>query len=218
MSATSSSHSQVPEPPPAEELDPLIEEWSVGRAIGRCNPSEFGATEFNASRSAGRFRPFTSRRRTVPTLYGAEDFDAALSETVFHDVPISGPGREVLISSLIPWLFSTIASRRTLRLVDLRGHGLRRLKIRRADLIETPAREYPALARWGKAFHACRQAPDGIIWMSRQYDRSAALMLFGGRVSRRDLEVVDPPLPLAVGKGLEDVRDAAEAAGILVVE
>jgi len=154
----------------------------------------------------------------VPTLYGAENFQAALSETVFHDVPISGPGREILISSLIPWLFSTIAPRRGLRLVDLRGYGLRRLELRRADLIETPASEYPALAPWGAAFYNCPEAPDGIIWISRQYDRSAALMLFGGRVPRRDLEVVAPPLPLAVGRGLDDVRDAAEAAGILIVE
>lgn len=154
----------------------------------------------------------------MPTLYGAEDFQAALSETIFHDVPISGSGRHVLISSLIPWLFSAIAVLRPLRLVDLRGHGLRRLELRRADLIDSPASEYPALARWGAAFYDCPEEPDGIIWMSRQYDRSAALMLFGGRVSRRDLEVVEPPLPLGFGRGLEDVRDAAEAAGILIVE
>jgi RES domain len=218
VSVTSSSPSRVPEPPPADELDPLVEEWEPGRPIGRCHSSVYRATEFNATRSAGRFRPFTSARRTVPTLYGAEDFQAALSETVFQDVPVSGPGREVLISSLRPWLFSTIAARRVLRLVDLRGHGLRRLQLRRGDLINTPASDYPALARWGAAFYACPQAPDGIIWVSRQYDRSAALMLFGRRVSRRDLEVIDPPLPLAFGKGLEDVRDAAESAGILIVE
>jgi hypothetical protein len=137
---------------------------------------------------------------------------------VFHDVPVSGPGRQILISSLIPWLSSTIAPKRTLRLVDLRGFGLRRVELRRAQLIETPASEYSATARWGKAFHDCDHQPDGIIWISRQYDREAALILFGSRVLRRDLEVIRPPRPLAIGEGLDDVREAAEAANILIVE
>jgi hypothetical protein len=213
-----SASAAVPDPPAPEELDPLIEEWAAGRPLVRCHSSEFGATEFNTSRSSGRFRPFTVNRRTMPTLYGAEDFPAALSETVFHDVPIAGPGRAILQSSLTPWLSSTIAPRRTLRLADLRGHGLGRLGVTRLQLIESPASEYPATTAWSLALYQCPRTPDGILWTSRQYDRSAALILFGRRVRRRDLEVVQPPRPLAFGNGLEDVRAAAEQAAILIIE
>jgi hypothetical protein len=206
------------DPPAPGELDPLIEEWPAGREIIRCHSSDYGATEFNPSRRPGRFRPFTVTRRTVPTLYGAEDIDAALSETMFHDVPVSGSGRQILVSSLLPWLQSTIAPTRQLRLVDLRGFGLRRIGTTRASMIDSPATSYEATARWARALHECPRLPDGLLWICRQYDLSAALILFGRRVSRHELRVVQPPRPLAIGPGLDSVRAAAESAGILIVE
>jgi RES domain len=208
----------LPEPPAPEELDPLIGEWAAGRDIVRCHSSAYGATEFNASRGPGRFRPFTVNRRTVPTLYGAEGLEAALSETIFHDVPVGGFDRQILISSLLPWLRSTLAPTRTLRLVDLRELGLGHIGATRATLIESPASQYATTARWAHALYLAPSEPDGLLWRSRQYDRQAALMLFGGRVTRRELRVVRPPGPLAIGEGLEAVRAAAEAAGILIVE
>lgn len=219
--ATNLSHSAeevLGDPPAPEELDPLIEEWSAEQSIIRCHISEYGATEFNPTRSAGRFRPFTAKRKTVPTLYGAESLEGALSETVFHDVPVTGAGRQILISSLTSFLQSTIVPTRPLRLADLRGFGLGRLGTTRAALIDSPARNYPATAKWAKALYECPQQPDGLIWISRQYDRAAALILFGRRVSRSELRVIEPPSPLAIGAGLEDVRASAEAAGILIVE
>jgi hypothetical protein len=154
----------------------------------------------------------------MPTLYGADSFEGALSETVFHDVPVAGPDKRVLISSLVPWLHSTIAPVRALRLADVSGFGLRRIGTTRTALIDAPASEYPATAQWARALYSCPQEPDGIIWISRQYDRAAAMILFGRRVSRRELRLIEPPRPLGIGDGLDDVRSAAEAAGILVVE
>lgn len=220
-SATSLSHNAgqlLGDPPAPDELDPLIEEWPAGRGIVRCHSSEYGATEFNPTRSAGRFRPFTVNRRTISTLYGAKNLEGALSETVFHDVPVAGPSRQILISSLIPWLQSMIAPTRPLRLADLRGFGLGRIGTTRAALIDSPASEYLTTAQWAKALYECPQQPDGILWTSRQYDRAATLILFGRRVPRRELRVIEPPRPLAIGEGLEDVRASAEAAGILIVE
>lgn len=216
--ASLSRRGKLPEPLPPDDLDPLIEEWPAERQIVRCHSSAFGATEFNATRSPGRFRPFTARGRTVPTLYGAEGLEAALSETIFHDVPVAGPGRQILISSLLPWLRSTIASTRPLRLVDLRGFGLRRVGATRSGLIDSPASHYAATTRWAQALHQARYGPDGLLWTSRQYDRQAALILFGGRVARRELRVIEPPRPLALGDGLDAVRAAAEAVGILIIE
>jgi len=212
------SRSHLPKPPAPEELDLLIEEWAAEREFVRCHSSAYGATEFNATRGPGRFRPFTANRRTVPTLYGAEGFEAALSETVFHDVPVAGPDRQILISSLLPWLRSMLAPTRTLRLVDLRGFGLGRIGATRAKLIDSPASEYATTARWADALYQSPSQPDGLLWTSRQYDRQAALILFGTRVARRELRIVDPPLPLALGEGLEAVRAAAETAGIMIVE
>ena len=56
-----------------------------------------------------------------------------------------------------------------------------------------------------------------MTWVSRQHDTSLAVVLFGGRVARDELDVVEPPLPLAWGPGLSRVYEAAEEADILVI-
>jgi hypothetical protein len=95
---------------------------------------------------------------------------------------------------------------------------LRRVGATRAELIDSGADQYPALASWGQALHDCPAAPDGIVWRSRHYDDSYVFVLFGDRVPRRELQIVEPPLPLAVGRGLERVMELAEQAGITILE
>lgn len=213
-----SSSDRVPEPPPASELDPLIHEWAAGRQIVRCHNVRFGATEFNATPGPGRFRPVRRRGRIVGTLYGAEDDAGAISETAFHDVPVRAGPPLVRLSALTSMVISTLAARRVLRLASLHGHGLRRIRTSKVELIESDADEYPALAAWGQALHDCPATPDGIVWRSRHYDDAYALMLFGDRVQPRELDVVEPPLPLALGRGLERLYALAERAGITLVE
>jgi hypothetical protein len=178
---------------------------------------KFGATEFNATASAGRFRPVRRGSRIVGTLYGAEDDAGAISETAFHDVPV-GVGRPLMrLSALAPFVLSTITVRRGLRLVALHGHGLRRIGATRAQLIDSEADQYPSLRAWGQALHDCPAEPDGIVWRSRLYDDAYAILLFGDRVRRRELGVVVPPLPLVVGRGRERLFELAERAAITLV-
>jgi hypothetical protein len=112
---------------------------------------------------------------------------------------------------------STLASKRALHLAALHGNGLRRVGATRAQLIDSAPDQYPALSAWGQALHDCPAGPDGIVWRSRHYDDAYALLLFAGRVARRDLEVIETPLPLAFGRGLERVTELAEEAGITLV-
>ena len=106
----------------------------------------------------------------------------------------------------------------SLRLASLHGHGLRRLGATRAQLIDSEPDQYPALSAWGQGLHDCQAEPDGIAWRSRHYDDAYAVLLFADRVRRRDLEVVVPPLPLAVGRGRERLFVLAERAGITLVD
>ena len=185
----------------------------------RCHDGRFGATEFNRGFGAGRFHPFVSAKGSpVPTIYGASDFEGALSETLFHSLPVRLALRSIRRSTLRPLLVSVIAARRPLKLAQLHGFGLGRLGLRRVDLIETEADEYPSTVLWAQALHACPGHFDGLVWISRQHDTSRAVVLFGDRVERRDLEMVEPPLPLYLGPGFLRVLEAAEAAGIAVVE
>jgi hypothetical protein len=178
-----------------------------------------GATEFNTSNVARRFRPVICGGVVVPTLYGADLVPGALSETVFHDVPLTGPGRRVQRKSLVTMMRSTVIPRRDLRLVQLHGAGLGRLGVTHAELIESSAVEYGLTAAWGQALHDHAHY-DGLVWRSRQFNDSYALMLWGDRVDRfTDLEA-DPnlaPLPLFVGAGFEEVQQLADDCGITVI-
>jgi RES domain len=212
-----SSSAEVPAPLAAGELDPLVIEWAAGRPIVRCHNVRFDATEFNRTASPGRFRPVRRRGRIVGTLYGSEDLAGAVSETVFHDLPVGGGPRFLRVEALAPVVASTVSAGRVLRLASLHGHGLRRLGATRAQLIDSEADRYLELAAWGQALHDCPAEPDGLVWRSRHYDDAYAVLLFGDRVPRRDLEVVEPPLALAFGRGRERLMELAERAGITLV-
>jgi len=167
---------------------------------------------------SGRFHPLTDAAGgKVPTLYGADTVDGAFSETLFHNVPVRGAYRAIRRGSLFTLLLTTLAPRRELRLAQLHGYGLRRLEVSREELIESEAAQYPATRRWGEAFHRSSLELDGIIWVSRQHDTSFSCVLFGDRIERSDLDVVEPPLPLVFGTGFDQVQRAAEASGITVL-
>lgn len=197
-----------------------METWPGGHGIVRCHDSRFGATELNPGLGHGRFHPFRdSRDAVVPTLYGASSLDGSLAESVFHGVPIreSKGRREIDRLDLRPMLVSTIAARRELKLIQLHGHGLMRLKVSRTELIESAARQYSRTVAWAAALHAAVKEADGMIWVSRKLDTSFSLVLFGDRVRRGDLEVIEPPVPLFLGAGFAEVQRVAELAGITIL-
>lgn len=205
-------------PPPAAELEPDIYLWPRGDEVVRCHNGSYGATEFNPHpKISQRFRPFTARRRTVPTLYGAESIEGALSETLFHAVPVDGPDRTVGLSKLVAWQISRLTPIRDLRLADLRDESLPKLDLSRAELIESPATSYPQTAKWASAFFHCPQEPDGLVWNSRQAKEELSLVLFSrGRVARTDLGIAKSPVPMAVGQGAAMVYAAGEKLKITI--
>ena len=203
-------------PPPAGDLDPLVHEWH--EPIHRCHADNRRPTSFNRTAAPGRFRPVRREGRIVGTLYGAGDVAGSLSETVFRAVPV-GPGPKLMARALLDsMLLSVLLPKRPLRLASLHGSGLRRLGATRAQLIDSEADAYPALAAWGQALHDCALRPDGIVWRSRHYDDAYALMLFARRVGREDLELGGPSLALGTGPGFERVLELSERARITVLE
>ncbi|HSS51245.1 MAG TPA: RES family NAD+ phosphorylase [Thermoanaerobaculia bacterium] len=195
-----------------------MEAWSKGRGILRCHNSRFGATELNPGFGHGRFHPFQdSEGRVVPTLYGASNVDGALSESIFHNVPVRGSEKAVRRSSLRPMLVSTVAARRDLALIQLHGHGLVRLGVSRSELIDSEVRHYARTAAWAAALHERQKDADGLVWVSRKFDTAFGLVLFGDRVDRSDLEVIEPPLPLFLGEGYDEIQRVAGLAGITIL-
>lgn len=212
--------SPVPLPADFDRTPPSLVTWEAGEVFARVYDLKHAATTFNPGTSntvAGRFHFFqdTGHRR-VSVLYGAEGEDAAISETLFHDVPV-GRGRAFvparrLEGKALGW----VRSRRNLRLVELLGHGLRRLGLRPKNLTDTDSSEYRRTVEWACAVHHALPDVDGLLWMSRQFNAGRALVLFGDRVSDTDLEAVGPPTALELGPGREIVDGAANRASIVI--
>ncbi len=207
----------VPPPPGPAEADPLVVRWEADKPIVRVHPARHLPNQFNPEDKRARFRPFANAGAIVPTMYGAVDFDGALSETVFHDLPRPAAGQVVTHAALYPLVRSHAIPTRDLKLVLLAGYGLDRLKVTREQLIMSPPEEYVHTARWGEALYNCRKRLDGLLWVSRQYELSTAVMLFGGRVRERELKFdYSDVLPLWTGPGLVDVMQTAAKAGITI--
>jgi hypothetical protein len=207
----------VPEPPEPAALDPLLKVWPSGADLWRVHRLDRRPAEFNPGMDIGRFHPFPgSAGKPVATLYAASSWQGAVSETVFRDVPLRGPSRTKRLAEIELRAMSLLRLRREVRLVELRGTGLRRLRLQRRELIETDADQYSRTVRWAAALHRAAPRAAGLVWTSRLHDPSAAVVFFGDRVAEKDFSPVEGPIPLGAGKGLARVMELAEEAGILI--
>ena len=206
-------------PPPPAKLDPKLTRLAAGSSLYRVHPARFRANQFNPNRAStqrGRFHLFTDvQELPVPTLYAADTVDGALSETVFHNVP--GGGGRILRSRLQGLELSRLLTRDELLVVELRGHGLRRLGLTRPQLLETDASTYPDTACWAQALHRCNPDIQGLLWISRQFDQTSAVVLFGDRVSPTALRVQQKALALDSGTGFKEVQRIASEARIAII-
>jgi hypothetical protein len=150
-------------------------------------------------------------------MYGSDQEDGAIAETVFHDVPVRGADRVVLASRLDDRSLVALAPQRNLRLAALFGHGLRRLEVTAEELTSTDGIDYPGTVAWARALHHAIPDLDGLVWMSKQFNAAKALVLFGDRVRFSDLKPLAPPLPLRLGGGRSKVDHAANLARIAIV-
>lgn len=227
MSVPSRLPPPLPVPDPPADLDPLHFTWRTSDRIVRVFNAHYAHRAFWAAeidpgdpgRYRGRFHPFTAAQggRAIPVLYGANQLAGAISETIFHDLPIAGV-KIVDVTAVHHRVAISLVPTRDLLLADLAGNGLRRLGITRAELIDSDPAAYPQTAKWAAAIHAHPARFDGIRWVSRQYDLSQAVVLFGDRVAETELVIPSDviPLPLAVGAGLDTLRELADQAGIIV--
>lgn len=215
---------------PGTDLCPRLVSWAAGRPIVRAHPSVFGSTEFDRRPDAdSRFSTIHPNGIVQGVLYGAEDGDAAASETIFHTVPadqLESPDlrpRQILLGPYESWMWSTVACGRDLVLVDLDSDGLKAIGTNRDLLILSGRRDYPRTRRWSEAlWHAAPQA-DGFRWLSRQAPGKFAIILFEARddrpggVARRELFADGAPDPFFYPAGLARLADLAAQLNITLV-
>lgn len=200
---------------------------SAGYAANAFNPGNGGQT---------RFAPIADRSgRPVPTLYAATSAEAALFESVFHDVPARRSrqtelaGKLVGRDDLVERGMRAVSYKRRIRgraltplivlrdlsLVQLHDIGLDRLGVT-AELTGGPPTRYARTREWAAALHRHGKGFEGLIWMSRRFNSEKTAVLFGDRVSTDDLRIGSPSLPLDRGTGMAIVYELAERARVTV--
>lgn len=208
---------------PLRAFEPLLETWPAGQPLYRVHPVLRAANEPFATDRPARFRPLrTASGDLVPMLYGAGNEQAAIAESVLHDLAPRGP-RVVAFESLIPIGLSCLVPQRNLHLAMLHSAGLDRLRLRNAQLIDTLPSRYPDTLAWGRALYDHPLHVDGIVWMSRRYNSIRACVLFGSTADDHRVGISDLTIDLtrgfptlAFGDGYELVVNACAAADVLI--
>lgn len=206
----------VPEPP-SRLHPPNIVELTAGELLHRVHDRQFDGSAFNPCRGGPtRFAPIgDAYNRCVPSLYAADTVEAAIYETILHDVPLRATRKSVPHGQLQQRRHSTLIVRRALRLASLRAPDLLKWGVRRETLIAGLPTQYRRTALWAKAVHDQFDQVDGLVWTSNLCDPDTALLLFGDRVAGTDL-MVTGMREGSDGSFTHDVRKAAQRGNILI--
>jgi hypothetical protein len=208
----------VPAPPsPFPSIN--IQTVAKGTVLHRTHLSSFRSAEFNPRRGQPtRFAPFDhAAGACVPTLYGSTSREAAAFESIFHDIEPTAAFKTVRLDVVEARSVSRIAPKRDLVLARLFAPDLKAWGLSRTQLIETPKSTYGQTVLWAQAIHRACGDIDGLVWTSRQCDPDVCVILFEGRVSEPDCDVLDCIDVSADAALLRELRDFGQRAGVIIV-
>lgn len=178
----------VPKPPAT--FPTHVTGLPVGAVLWRIHAASLAGDTFNPGFGFSRFAPIGPKTKRVPTAYAADGFEAAVYETIFHDLEPAQPFKTYPLSKLADVRCSVLRVANPLALRSFLTPDLMKLGIARSQLIDTPAREFPDTRRWSASLYRKDTATHGMVWESRPYPSSLAMMFFGDRVPRTALSVV----------------------------
>lgn len=178
----------VPKPPTG--FPTHVTDLPVGAVLWRIHAESLAGDTFNPGFGFSRFAPIGPVRKRVPTAYAADGFEAAVYETIFHDLDPAQSFKTFALSKLADVRCSVLRVESPLTLRSFMAPDLMKLGVARTQLIDTPAREFPDTRRWSAALHRKDVATHGMVWESRPYPSSMAIMLFGDRVPSGALNVI----------------------------
>ena len=205
----------VPKPPNA--FPTHVTELAAGAVLWRIHAENLTGDTFNPGFGFSRFAPIGPVSKRVSTAYAAEEFEAAVYETIFHDLDPAQSFKTYPLARLAAICCSVLRVASPLALRSFLAPDLMKLGVARNQLIDTPSREFPDTRRWSAALHRKDRATHGMIWESRPYPSSKAMMLFGDRMPAGALKIVstaridtDPSLAMRF-------RALADRSGVTLV-
>ena len=178
----------VPTPPTAFATH--VTDLALGAILWRIHAESLAGDTFNPGFGFSRFAPIGPMRKRVPTAYAADGFEAAVYETIFHDLDPAQSFKTYPLSKLAEVRCSVLRVATPLVLRSFLAPDLMKLGVARNQLIDTPSREFPDTRRWSAALHRRDTVTQGMVWESRAYPSSLAMMFFGDRVPPGSLSVV----------------------------
>ena len=204
--------------PPLTLANPNLHMLAKGTVIERVHSRNYAGDAFNPGLGGPtRFAPIDDvKGTTIPTLYAADTLEAAIYETIFHDVPAKARKKRVSKTLVTSRAHAQLEVRRDLKLASLREADLKKWRIKRNDLITTTPKLYVSTAEWAAAIHHRFPDIEGLAWTSNQCDPDTAYMFFGDRVSSSDFKIVAVRDGQADKTVLSDVREAGKRSGIRI--
>ena len=204
--------------PPATLANPNIVTLGSGTLLHRVHDRNFAACDFNPCKGAPtRFAPIADRKgNCVPSFYAASTLEAAIYETIFHDIPVQAKRKTVPRTLVQTRAHGQLEVLCDLRLVSLRGPDLQQWRISRNSLIATSPKLYPGTTRWASAIHHQFPNVHGLMWTSNQCDPYTAYLFFGDRVASQDFRIMHASDGLGDPIFLSDVRQAGLRSEIII--
>lgn len=197
-----------------------------GQILFRCHDMKWTGKSFNPGRSlypgdyGARFSPFSDAAgKLVSYLYAADSVQGALSETIFHDL-IGHVRRGFLnITPWREWGLTRLKTERELTLVTLKTADLYRMGLSKETFILGDRLIYAQTRQWAKAMYDQNKDVDGYVWKSRQHDDSDAYILFGNRITTKDLSVLTATAGLfASAEICHEIKTMARRLGIILTD
>ncbi|NDJ57334.1 RES family NAD+ phosphorylase [Enterobacteriaceae bacterium 4M9] len=208
----------APMPLPGPDVRVKTGLWAAERAIHRIHSRRFSALQFNPGFGSARFSPLLNPAGdAVPTLYGGESIDVALMETLFHDLPYHSNSMPFDMAKIAGLVYSRLVPLHPLTFVALTPMTLRRLGVRRQQLLDSEASDYVFTRYWAQALWRDNPQAHGICWSSRQHG-GQALMLFGDRVTAQGLRVeIASSSLIASDVLLDNIEKLADEMGVVLL-
>lgn len=204
--------------PPIPLSSPNYVTLKKGTRIERVHNSSFAANAFNPCKgNPTRFAPIhDASGACVPSLYAGDTFEAAVFETIFHDIVARARRKKVPLKKVTDSAQGRLEVLRNLKLVSLREPDLKAWRIKRNQLISSSPKLYADTAKWAEAIHHQFADAEGLEWTSNQCDPATSYLFFGDRVDRSDFKVVYTRDGGADSSFRKEVKDIGTRSGIRI--
>ncbi|CAI1748260.1 RES domain [Serratia fonticola] len=212
---------------PGKTLRVRIEVIPKGTVLHRCHDAQYPGDSFNPGRIllpheyGARFSPIRDAALDlIPTMYLASSCEAAIAESVFHDVIATGKTEFFDLRPFTHMHYIQLKLERDLNVVSCRAQDCLYMGIDRDELIGSTQLEYSQTRAWSQAIYQQHHNVDGMKWYSKRNDDHFAMILFGGqRVMDSELSIAEPSSRLLSHKAIgQIIQKTAERLGLILTE